>query len=161
MIQQDSTVSDAQASQAMNVGKALREARAARGISLEEASARLKYSARQIQALEEERWEQLPTGVSLRGMIRNYAKLVGADLEPIVAALAGHASVADRPTGRDLGASASVGGETAPRGSSSAPWGWLIVILIVIVAVAAYAFWRGWLPRELLSLSGIKQYFHR
>ena len=161
MIQQDSTAADVQTPQATNVGKALRDARIARGISLEDASARLKYSARQIQALEDERWEQLPTGVSLRGMIRNYAKLVGADLEPIVAALAGHASVADRPTGRDLGASAAVGGETAPRGSSSAPWGWLIVILVVVAAVAAYAFWRGWLPRELLSLSGIKQYFHR
>ncbi|HEY0294588.1 MAG TPA: helix-turn-helix transcriptional regulator [Bordetella sp.] len=158
MIQQDSTVVD-ETSQTKSVGSALRDLRIARGLSLEDVSARLKYSTRQIQALEEERWDQLPSGVSLRGMIRNYARLVGADMEPIVEALSSHASVSIRPTGRDLGASAAVGGEDAPH-ASSVPWGWLLVILVVVIAVVAYAFWQGWLPKELLSLDGLKQRFH-
>ena len=161
MNQQDSTIAVEPAAQTLNVGRSLRDARIGRGISLEDASARLKYSVRQIQALEEERWEQLPTGVSLRGMIRNYARLVGVDMEPIIAAMSGHAAVANRPTGRDLGASAAVGGENSPSAPSSVPWGWLLTILVVVIAVAAYAFWRGWLPRDLLTLSGIKHYFHR
>ena len=161
MNQQDSTIAVEPAAQTLNVGRSLRDARIGRGISLEDASARLKYSVRQIQALEEERWEQLPTGVSLRGMIRNYARLVGVDMEPIIAAMSGHAAVADRPTGRDLGASAAVGGEKAPSAPAAGPWGWLLTILVVVIAVAAYAFWRGWLPRDLLTLSGIKHYFHR
>ncbi|WP_019938839.1 RodZ family helix-turn-helix domain-containing protein [Bordetella sp. FB-8] len=160
MNQQDPTTVEA-APQAMDVGRSLRDARTARGISLEDVSARLKYSVRQLQALEEERWEQLPTGVSLRGMIRNYAKLIGTDVDSIIAALAGHAAVADRHTGRELGASAAVGGENSPSAPSTMPWGWLLTILAVVIAVAAYAFWRGWLPRELLTLSGIKHYFHR
>lgn len=160
MNQQDSTTVET-TPQATEVGRSLRDARTARGMSLEDVSARLKYSIRQIQALEEERWEQLPSGVSLRGMIRNYAKLIGADIDPIINALAGHAAVADRHTGRELGASAAVGGENAPSAPSTMPWGWLLAILAVVIAVAAYAFWRGWLPRELLTLNGIKHYFHR
>ena len=55
-------------------------ARAARikGWSVDEVSSRIKFSARQIEALENEQWADLPSGVSLRGLIRNYARLLGA-----------------------------------------------------------------------------------
>lgn len=158
MIQQDSAV-QVEKPQA-TVGGSLRDSRVARGLSLEDVSARLKYSARQIQALEEERWGQLPSGVSLRGMIRNYARLVEADLTPFAEALAGRASAPVRSPARELSTSDLVGDLNGAR-SSSMPWGWLLVILVVVVAVVAYAFWQGWLSNELLSLEGIKQRFHR
>jgi len=142
-----------------SVGSSLRDSRVARGLSLEDVSARLKYSARQIQALEEERWDQLPSGVSLRGMIRNYARLVEADLAPFADTLAGHSSAPVRSPARELSASDLAGDLNGAR-SSSMPWGWLLVILVVVAAVVAYAYWQGWLSNELLSLEGIKQRFH-
>lgn len=157
MIQPDSAV-QVEKPQA-TVGSSLRDSRVARGLSLDDVSARLKYSARQIQALEDERWDQLPSGVSLRGMIRNYARLVEADLAPFAETLTGHATVSVRSPARELSASDLVGDLNGAR-SSSLPWGWLLVILVVVVAVVAYAFWQGWLSNELLSLEGIKQRFH-
>jgi cytoskeletal protein RodZ len=140
-------------------GSSLRALRVSRGLSLEEVSSRLKYSARQITALEEERWDQLPTGMSLRGMIRNYARLLGADPEAVATFLAGHSSVSVRPSVRELGNSPAVGGdEENPNGSS---WGWVLFILVVVIAVVGYAFWKGWLPTEWLSLEWLKQRFHR
>ena len=64
-------------------------ARAARikGWSVDEVSSRIKFSARQIEALENEQWADLPSGVSLRGLIRNYARLLGADSQAIVESL--------------------------------------------------------------------------
>ncbi|MET0185381.1 MAG: helix-turn-helix transcriptional regulator, partial [Achromobacter sp.] len=49
------------------LGGSLRALRQTRGWSLEEVSSRIKFAPRQIDALENERWDELPTGVSLRG----------------------------------------------------------------------------------------------
>ncbi|SAI57266.1 membrane protein [Bordetella ansorpii] len=135
------------------VGGALRALRTARGWSLEDVSTRIKFSPRQLQALEEERWESLPTGVSLRGLIRNYARLLGADGDVIAASLDGVAPPAapGRPPVNGVhprtGAGLSIEDERAPTSS----WGWLIAILAVVAIAVAYAFWQGWLPQEWLS----------
>jgi cytoskeletal protein RodZ len=164
MSQQDSAAVQVEMPQAAvgnSLGSSLRDSRVARGMSLEDVSARLKYSVRQIQALEDERWDQLPSGVSLRGMIRNYARLVETDLTPFAETLSGHSSVSVRSPARELSSSDLIGDLNGARSSSSMPWGWLLVILVVVAAVVAYAFWQGWLSNELLSLDGIKQRFHR
>src|SRR3546814_18948457 len=45
------------------VGATIQKLREAKRLSLAEASGRLKFSVRQLQALEDERWDRLPTGV--------------------------------------------------------------------------------------------------
>ena len=64
----------------MGVGRDLQAARTARGLSLDELSARTKVSAERLKAIEDENVDQLPSVVYLRGFVRAYADEVG--LEP-------------------------------------------------------------------------------
>jgi len=71
------------------VGAALREARETLGMSVEEVAIRLKFSPRQITALEEENFEQLPQLAFVRGFVRSYARLLQIAEEPLLEALPG------------------------------------------------------------------------
>lgn len=136
---------------AESVGASLRSLRLAKGWSLEEVSSRIKFSSRQLEALENEQWSDLPAGVSLRGLIRNYARLLGADAPAIVAALDPQmrAPAPARLTHGPLHASRP--GALVEEERSSTSWGWLIAILLVVIAALAYAFWQGWLPQHWIT----------
>ena len=56
-------VSETSAAGTGKIGSALRAARI-KGWSVDEVSSRIKFSARQIEALENEQWADLPSGVS-------------------------------------------------------------------------------------------------
>jgi cytoskeleton protein RodZ len=68
-------------------GRLLAQARAARGMTVTEVAMRLKFSPRQIEALEADRYEALAGPAFVRGMVRNYAKLLTLDAAPLVDAL--------------------------------------------------------------------------
>ncbi len=63
------------------VGNKLRDARARRKLSLQDAEAATKIRARYLQALESEDWDQLPGDVYARAFIRTYGALLGLDGE--------------------------------------------------------------------------------
>jgi len=137
--------------QAATVGQALQALRLAKGWSLEEVSSRIKFSSRQIHALENEQWAKLPSGVSLRGLIRSYARLLDTDPSAIVASL--EAQIAAAPAAAPVGrvprtVPVPVSAHDDDRGAM--PWGWLLIILALLVALVAYAFWQGWLPADWL-----------
>lgn len=136
-----------------SVGETLRAAREARGLSQSDISARLKFGVRQIEALEHERWDELPKGPSLRGLVRNYARLLGIDGEALLAALPAH--VGSPPVSVAIPGSAGDmhpaplprhGGDTARRGRV---WfiGFTLLVLISLLALAAYVVFTWWLPR--------------
>lgn len=81
--QPDSPVKEEIAS-ALNVGAALRAAREAQGLTAQEIADRIKFSLRQIEALEQDDAEHLPQGTFLRGFIRSYARVVHLDPEPLL-----------------------------------------------------------------------------
>ena len=64
-------------------GRVLAAARQARGMTVTEVALRLKFAPRQIEALEADRYEQLPPPTIARGMIRGYAKLLAIAPEPL------------------------------------------------------------------------------
>lgn len=68
-------------------GKALCGAREARGLTVAQVAESLRFAPRQIQALEQDDYGALPGATVVRGMVRNYARLVGLDAEPLVAEL--------------------------------------------------------------------------
>ena len=68
-------------------GRALARLREERKLSIADVAQRLKYGARQIEALEAEEFDRLPGATFVRGMVRGYAKLLETDPEPILASL--------------------------------------------------------------------------
>lgn len=72
----------------LNVGAELQRAREARGLALSEVAQQLKFAPRQLEALEQDRFDLLPGGTFARGMVRNYARLLKIDPEPLVRRIA-------------------------------------------------------------------------
>ncbi len=65
-------------------GDKFRKAREKKGISLDDVSNVTKISSRMLQAIEDERFEQLPGGVFNKGFIRAYARHVGLNDEEAI-----------------------------------------------------------------------------
>ena len=68
-------------------GQLLAAARQARGMTVTELALRLKFSPRQIEALEADHYDVLRGPAMVRGMIRAYAKQIGTDPAPFLDAL--------------------------------------------------------------------------
>ena len=66
------------------VGADLKRGREAAGLAIGDAAQRLKLLPRQIESLEGERFDRLPGPAIARGMVRNYARLLNLDPEPLV-----------------------------------------------------------------------------
>jgi len=69
-----------------SLGDSLRVAREHLGLNVEEAARQLRLSIRQLMALEANDIEALPSPTFTRGFIRNYARLLQLDPEPLLAA---------------------------------------------------------------------------
>ncbi len=66
------------------VGQALKSGREAAGLTAAEVGEKLKLSARQIEALENDDFAALPGNTFVRGFVRNYARLVNLDPQPLL-----------------------------------------------------------------------------
>jgi cytoskeletal protein RodZ len=62
-------------------GEDLKKAREAKGVALEAIAAATKITTRYLQAVEQERFDQLPGGVFRRSIVRSYARTAGLDEE--------------------------------------------------------------------------------
>lgn len=121
-----------------SIGQALRDAREAQGISLDDAAVRLRLMQRQIEAMERDDFESLGQPVFARGFVRNYARLLGLAPEPLL--------------GRMEGAPAEPPAVSRVEPIPSRPWfasPWLIVSLLALVlAVAVPVALYMWLSSE-------------
>ena len=71
-----------------SLGETLARERERLGLSRSEVAQRLHMSVSQVDAIEAGDYARLPKGPFLRGFVRNYAKIVGREPEPLVAMLA-------------------------------------------------------------------------
>ncbi|WP_374328582.1 helix-turn-helix domain-containing protein [Azonexus sp.] len=71
----------------LSVGRQLQQAREARGLTVGDIAQALKLGPRQVEALERDEWTDLPGTTFIRGFVRNYARLVGVDQQPLMAHL--------------------------------------------------------------------------
>lgn len=111
-------------------GDRLKRERELRGVTLEEVAGATRISPKFLEALENDRWDQLPGGAFNRGFVRSVARFLGLDEDSMVAeyALATH----------DTGDAA--GWEKAPytdRRRKALGVGLIVCVLLVAVA--------GWL----------------
>ncbi len=65
-------------------GGALRSAREAQNLSVQEVASRLRLSPKQIEAIEADNFAILPEATIVRGFIRNYAKQLKINAEPLL-----------------------------------------------------------------------------
>lgn len=129
------------------VGQILREAREASGMTLDEASARLRLMHRQVEAMEADDFEALGQPVFARGFVRNYARLLGLAPETLLASMEGGPA-----------ASAAVSYAEPLRERSWFASSWLILLsLVVLVVVAVPVGLYLWLNSEVDDEVGQRQ----
>ena len=133
----------ADAALAATPGAALATAREANGLSIAQVAEQMRISPRQVEAIEADRYGELPGTVFVRGFVRNYARLLKLDPVPLLNAL-------EPALGGDVPLRAhEIAGalpETTRRGHGRL---WLGVIVLVVAAAAiaaAYEWWRGRVP---------------
>ncbi len=66
------------------IGSVLYEARLSKGMSLNTVQEKLKIQQKYLLAMEEGRFDALPTQTHARGYLRNYAKLLDIDAQPLL-----------------------------------------------------------------------------
>jgi cytoskeleton protein RodZ len=121
-------------------GQKLRQAREARNITLQEIAATTKIGTRALQALEWERFEQLPGGIFNKGFVRAYARCVGLNEEETVAAYMEAAKVT--PPETDMQALATQVEAARPAKRGGGPNAATVVgILAVLVALGLGGLW--------------------
>lgn len=122
-----------------SVGKVLREAREAQGMSLDEAAMRLRLMHRQLAAIEADDFESLGQIVFARGFVRNYARLLGLVPEDLLARMQGAPA---EP------AAVSQSEPPLPRSWLSSPW-LILASLGLLVGVAVPVALYLWLNSEV------------
>lgn len=136
------------------VGEILRGGREARGLTVANVAQMLKLGVRQVEAMEAGRFDLLPGPAFVRGFLRNYARLLGLDAEPLVAAVdAGPASAA-RVELSPLSNADGVMPVSGERRMSSTPVVLVAFGLLLVVLVGWYFDWfrTPGLPANELAL---------
>jgi cytoskeleton protein RodZ len=117
-------------------GALLLKERRRQGLSLGDISRQLKLSVRQVEALERDDYSAYKGPVFIHGFIRNYAKLLGLDPEPLIRS----ADTLLYPPSFASGATETVpeGAKAPGRKSGSLPWGVIGLVLFLGLGIAVY-----------------------
>jgi len=86
-----------------NFGGRLKVARETKNLAQSDVAAKLKLTTRQVEALEQEDFSQLPSEIFVRGFVRNYARLVGIEPDSLIAPVDAQAEVSETITAPNAG----------------------------------------------------------
>lgn len=128
----------------MPAGARLREARQAAGLSVDAVAQQLKLAPRQVQAIEDDDYAQLPGRTFVRGFMRNYARLLQLDPESVLATLP-DANAAPSLNHPSLTPTTRVMGELPAEASGkpgSMRWALPLALVIIILIGVVYEFGR-------------------
>ncbi|ROH85439.1 helix-turn-helix domain-containing protein [Pseudomethylobacillus aquaticus] len=123
------------ASSTPRLGETLIAAREAMQLKVEDVSARLRLSVQQVRALESEEFSALPDPMITRGFIRNYARLLQIDAEPLIEI---HRQLAPAATLRPLTLLSENIPMQSPRRRS-----WLVYAVVIVVLLAIAGVWHS------------------
>lgn len=127
------------------IGATLKAAREAAGLGLGEVADRLKLSLRQLEAIERDDFDSLPGATFVRGFVRNYARFLEVDSEPLMKALEQHFpsavnDVANLVKGTTAREQAPEPVEAVEEAAEAGAGKW-VVLLLLGLAVAGGAYW--------------------
>lgn len=127
-------------------GSILRGAREAQGLSQSEVAHVIRFSARQIDALERDDYSSLPGTTVVRGFIRGYAKLLRLDPEPLLASLDPVMPVAEA----DVRAPTNIGAAEPLDLGARLPLRYFVVVLAAFGLLLA-GFWHFSSPSDRVA----------
>lgn len=130
-------------SQALTAGAALEAARLAKGLTQQDVSNSLRYSVKQIDALEKNAFDLLPDAMITRGFIRSYARLLEIDAEPLLASYR-------QGTASESGKAISVQSSMRPvqLTKESQPWlKYILASILVLLFLLAWLFYLDYMPK--------------
>ena len=126
-------------SESISTVEQLVAAREARGLSPEDVLRQLKLAPRQLRAIETADWQALPGTAFTRAVLRSYGRVLGADVEPLLASLSPSMQSTDlRPASSldtPLPAHGMLGFGSGGGGSRLA---WVALVLLAVVALALF-----------------------
>lgn len=120
----------------------LAAARQARGWSMSDVAAKLGMMPRQIEAIEQGRWEALPGHAFVRGAIRAYGKALQIDVAPLLATLGPQTRPELKPSSSLDSPLPRHGALGFDNGGSGSRIVWIVLGVIGVIAIAMY-FGRG------------------
>ncbi len=130
-------------SQALTAGAALEAARLVKGLTQQDVSNSLRYSVKQIDALEKNAFELLPDAMITRGFIRSYARLLEIDAEPLLASYR-------QSTASESDKAISVQSSMRPvqLTKESQPWlKYILASILVLLFLLAWLFYVDYMPK--------------
>jgi len=122
-------------------GEHLKREREMRGVSLEEIAAATRINTRFLEAIENERWDQLPGGVFNRGFIRSVARYLGMDEDALVAEYDLDA-ISNGNSGAHARPASPIPVQQMPRNWRPAVLAIVILALLVAAGILAYTHYR-------------------
>lgn len=137
----DSAVAEAPAAAPPSVGSQLRTARAAAQLTVDDIARALKFSPRQVEALEADNYAALPGGTIVRGFVRNYARLLKVDAEALLRQI--DAAVPSAPV--EVRPPDNMGAAGPPQGLNRFP-PLLATVLVVSMAALLLGLWYFFAP---------------
>jgi cytoskeleton protein RodZ len=119
------------------IGLLLRKAREARGLTVADVVTALKYSPRQIEALETDQMPLQSGNVFMRGIVRSYARFLKLDPEPLLALLEAEVptAVPDVAPPEDMGVA-------MPRSGRPQISGLVAAAILISILAAAIGVWH-------------------
>jgi cytoskeleton protein RodZ len=128
---------------APSIGLLLRKAREARGLAIVDVVQTLKFSPRQIEAVEANQFSALPGQVFVRGLLRSYARYLKIDPEPLLGLLARDVF----PAEPEIRPPDNMGNATPKEGTRQMP-PLVAVSILLLVASVTMAVWHFLVPKK-------------
>lgn len=123
-----------------SAGGLLREARQARGMHLAALAASLKVSPSRLEAIEQDRWHELPDLSYARAFAHTVSRALGIDPEPVLRAL----PQAEQPQLEKIDAGLDEPFREGPSaGWRTWPWRWVLAAGAVGAGLLGLAWWSG------------------
>lgn len=140
----DKETTDNQAqSQPVVLGEVLQAARVAKQLTQQDISNNLRYSVKQINALENGEYHLLPDAMITRGFIRNYAKLLEIDAEPL---LASYRQSVSSESDTMIAVRSSM--RPVQLTKESQPWlKYILASILVLLFLLAWLFYVDYMPK--------------
>jgi len=136
----------------LSLGAAFLAARTAKNLTQQDVSNHLRYSVKQVDALENNDFDSLPDAMITRGFIRNYAKFLEIDAEPLLAIY--RTNVADKS---NVGLTVQSSIVQVPLTKDSQPWmKYILGSIVVLLLLLSWLFYVDYMPKPAPSAVAVQ-----